>query len=381
MRMSRLRVLQVLSGLYVWVFRGTPVIVQIFFVYFGVNLLFGVTLIPNSLNLGAFTLGGAAFAGILALGFNEGAYMREIIRAGIDSVDKGQLEAARSVGMTHGLAMRRIVLPQAARVIVPPLGNEFNNMLKTTSLLFFIGVVELWGNAEIGYSQTFKPVEYFAAVALWYLLLTTIWTVIQSWIERRLAVSERDESEADTAASGCAARSRRAYRGAHDRAGRARGRRREALRPPRGAEGRLARGGEARDVCIIGPSGSGKTTFIRCVNHLEKIDGGRIEVNGQLIGYRESNGKLVEDSERSIAKQRTQVGMVFQRFNLFPHKTALENVIEAPVHVLGVPKKQAFDGGPGAAPTRRAARTSATRTRGSSRAASSSGSRSRGRSR
>ena len=121
--------------------------------------------------------------------------MREIIRAGIDSVDKGQLEAARSLGMRHGLAMRRIVLPQAARVIVPPLGNEFNNMLKTTSLLFFIGVVELWGNAEIGYSQTFKPVEYFAAVAVWYLLLTTIWTLIQSWIERRLAVSERDESE------------------------------------------------------------------------------------------------------------------------------------------------------------------------------------------
>jgi polar amino acid transport system ATP-binding protein len=96
-------------------------------------------------------------------------------------------------------------------------------------------------------------------------------------------------------------------------------------------------------VCIIGPSGSGKTTYMRCVNHLEKIDGGRIEVNGQLIGYREKNGSLIEDSERSIAKQRTQIGMVFQRFNLFPHKTALENVIEAPVHVLGTPKAQAID--------------------------------------
>ena len=94
-------------------------------------------------------------------------------------------------------------------------------------------------------------------------------------------------------------------------------------------------------ICIIGPSGSGKTTFIRCINHLEKIDGGRIEVNGHLIGYRESNGKLIEDNQRSIAKQRTQIGMVFQRFNLFPHKTALENVTEAPVQVLGVPKAQA----------------------------------------
>ena len=98
-------------------------------------------------------------------------------------------------------------------------------------------------------------------------------------------------------------------------------------------------------VCIIGPSGSGKTTFIRCINHLEKINGGRITVNGRLIGYREQSGKLVEDSERSIAKQRTQIGMVFQRFNLFPHKTALENVIEAPVHVLGVPEKQAEEDG------------------------------------
>jgi polar amino acid transport system ATP-binding protein len=96
-------------------------------------------------------------------------------------------------------------------------------------------------------------------------------------------------------------------------------------------------------VCIIGPSGSGKTTFIRCINHLEKIDSGRIEVNGQLIGYRQQNGKLVEDSERNIARQRTQIGMVFQRFNLFPHKTALENVIEAPVRVLGHSKDHAVD--------------------------------------
>ena len=97
----------------------------------------------------------------------------------------------------------------------------------------------------------------------------------------------------------------------------------------------------AETVCIIGPSGSGKTTFLRCINHLEKIDVGRIEVNGQLIGYRERNGKLIEDSEKNIARQRTQIGMVFQRFNLFPHKTALENVIEAPIHVLDEKKEQA----------------------------------------
>jgi len=192
-RMSGFWPLRLLSGLYVLVVRGTPVIVQIFFVYFGTNLLFGFTLIPNTLHLGFFDLDGAVFAGIVALAINEGAYMREIIRAGIDAIDTGQMEAARSLGMTHGLAMRRIVLPQAARVIVPPLGNEFNSMLKTTSLLAFIGVYELFQDAEVHYSNTFMPVEYFFAVACWYLLLTSVWALIQAQIERRLAVSERDE--------------------------------------------------------------------------------------------------------------------------------------------------------------------------------------------
>jgi polar amino acid transport system ATP-binding protein len=102
-------------------------------------------------------------------------------------------------------------------------------------------------------------------------------------------------------------------------------------------------------VVIIGPSGSGKTTFIRCVNHLEKIQGGRIFVNGHLIGYREagggtigrgSPGRLVEDKEKNIARQRQEIGMVFQRFNLFPHMTALENIMEAPIHVRNQPKDE-----------------------------------------
>ncbi len=98
-------------------------------------------------------------------------------------------------------------------------------------------------------------------------------------------------------------------------------------------------------VVVIGASGSGKTTFIRCINHLEKIQKGRISVNGHLIGYREVDGKLVEDRERNIAKQRQEIGMVFQRFNLFPHMTALENIIEAPIRVRGVPEKEAIETG------------------------------------
>src|SRR2546421_9657891 len=194
MRLSRIAPLRLLSGLYVLVFRGTPLIVQIFFVYFGANLLFGVTLIPRTVDFGLFQMDGAAFAGIVALGVNEGAYMREIIRAGIDAVDKGQMEAAKSLGMPYRLAMRRIVLPQATRFIVPPLGNEFNSMLKNSSVVFFIGDTELFGDAEIRYSTTFKPVEYFLAVAFWYLVLTTVWSLIQAQIERTLARDERDEA-------------------------------------------------------------------------------------------------------------------------------------------------------------------------------------------
>ncbi len=96
-------------------------------------------------------------------------------------------------------------------------------------------------------------------------------------------------------------------------------------------------------VVIIGPSGSGKTTFLRCINHLEKIQGGKIYVDGQLVGYQEIKGAIREDTERNIARMRAQIGMVFQRFNLFPHLTALENVIEAPTRVLRVPRRQAIE--------------------------------------
>ena len=103
--------------------------------------------------------------------------------------------------------------------------------------------------------------------------------------------------------------------------------------------------GRGEVMVIIGPSGSGKSTFLRTINHLEKINSGRLWVDGELVGYRERAGKLYELRDREVSKHRTEIGMVFQRFNLFPHKTALENVVEAPVHVLGVPQKQAEEEG------------------------------------
>ena len=194
MRQSKLLPLRLLSGLYVLIFRGTPLLVQIFFVYFGANLLLGVHADPEHADLGLVTPRRSRGRRHPRARDQRGrVHAGDHPRRHRRRSTEGQMEAARSLGMTYRLAMRRIVLPQAARVIVPPLGNEFNNMLKTTSLVFTIGVYEMFADAEIHYSQTFKPVEYFIAVAFWYLVLTGIWTLIQAQIERKLAASDRGD--------------------------------------------------------------------------------------------------------------------------------------------------------------------------------------------
>jgi polar amino acid transport system permease protein len=184
-KMAKFIVFRVIANLYIWFFRGTPLLVQLAFFYFGfqaAHIFKWPDLIAGPMHIPAVIV-----AGIIILGVNEGAYMAEIVRAGILAVDPGQNEAAKSLGMNYGLTMRRIVLPQAARVIIPPLGNEFNNMLKTTSLLMVLSVFELYNTFSAAQSRVFAPFELFAACAVWYLLLTTIWGVIQAWIERRLA--------------------------------------------------------------------------------------------------------------------------------------------------------------------------------------------------
>lgn len=171
---SRFSVLRSAVRLYLVVFRGVPVLVQIIFWYDG------IAEITNSfINLPA------PVAGIIALGLNEGAYMTEIIRAGLQTVDTGQREAARALGMTNPLALRRIVLPQALRAIIPPTGNQFIAMLKTTSLLFTIAVPEIFAIGTNIYSQNFKYFEILCVVSLWYLLLTGVFTLAQQAIERR----------------------------------------------------------------------------------------------------------------------------------------------------------------------------------------------------
>ncbi len=189
LRRARLLPMRLIGRAYVWFFRGTPLAVQVlaFFTLFGViGLGRQLKAIDIFTPLGFQDVYLDSFvAACLALSLNEGAYMSEIIRAGIDSIEVGQLEAARSLGMRYGLAMRRIVLPQAMRVIIPPLGNEFNNMLKSSSLATFAALYELFGTAQLEGARTFNFLEYLFIASVWYLALTTIWGFIQVAIERK----------------------------------------------------------------------------------------------------------------------------------------------------------------------------------------------------
>jgi polar amino acid transport system permease protein len=182
-RISRHWLLQAPARLFIWAMRGTPLLVQIVFIYTG--LAAANIFRFEDLNLGIVTLPGNIQAGIVALTLNEAAYMAEIIRAGIGSVDVGQTEASKSLGMTYGLYMRRIILPQAARVVVPPLGNEFNGMLKNTTLLSVIGVPELLLATQMVTSATFRVFELYLVVACYYLTLTTLWGFVQQFLERK----------------------------------------------------------------------------------------------------------------------------------------------------------------------------------------------------
>lgn len=192
MRMSSNPLLQYPVRVYVWLMRGTPLLVQIVFLY--TALAAGGIFRFEDIDLGWAILPGSIQAGIIALSLNEGAYMAEIIRAGIGAVDKGQYEAGRSLGMTYPKLMRRIVLPQAFRVIVPPIGNEFNVMLKNTTLVSVIGVQELLLSTQMVTSATFRVFELYLVVAIYFLLLTTLWGFFQSWLENRVGKSERRES-------------------------------------------------------------------------------------------------------------------------------------------------------------------------------------------
>jgi polar amino acid transport system permease protein len=188
MRLSPNPLLSGTSWVYVWAFRGTPVLVQILIwnniaaIYPSIDL--GIPFGPSFVHLNANTLITPFMAGVLGLGLNEGAYMSEIVRAGIISVDEGQHDAAHALGMTRLQTMRRIVLPQAMRVIIPPTGNETISMLKTSSLVFVVAVADLTYSAQLIYSVNYKVFQLLFVASIWYLFVTSILTIGQYYIER-----------------------------------------------------------------------------------------------------------------------------------------------------------------------------------------------------
>ncbi|MGM0929698.1 MAG: amino acid ABC transporter permease [Actinomycetota bacterium] len=187
MRLSVNPVVRGAAFAYVNFFRGTPVLVQLLF-WFNLAALYPViTLGIPGIALDANQLITPMTAAILGLGLNQGAYMSEIVRAGILSVDHGQTEAAEALGITRMQTMRRVVLPQAMRVIIPPTGNETIGMLKTTALVSVISVPELLYSAQIIYARTFETVPLLIVASLWYLLITSILTIGQYYLERRFA--------------------------------------------------------------------------------------------------------------------------------------------------------------------------------------------------
>lgn len=189
MRMSPNPVVKTVAWLYIWFFRGTPVLVQLIFwatlaqLYRFLSL--GIPFGPQFIFFDVNELIPVLVAAVLALGLNEAAYMAEIVRSGIMSVGKGQTEAAEALGMRSNKVMRRIVLPQAMRIIVPPTGNEVISMLKTTSLLAFIGVTELFTTAQNIYNFNYQMIPLLVVASMWYLVVTTILSIGQYYLERR----------------------------------------------------------------------------------------------------------------------------------------------------------------------------------------------------
>jgi polar amino acid transport system permease protein len=198
MRLSPNPLVAGMSWTYIWFFRGTPVFVQILF-WFNIAVLYPKIAVglplggPQLTHINLASHITPFIAGVLALGLNEGAYMAEIVRAGLISVDEGQTEAAHALGMTRLLTLRRVILPQAMRVIIPPTGNETISMLKTTSLVAAIAVTELLYSSQIIYYRTYQIPQLLIVASIWYLIVTTILSIGQYFLERHYARGTRTQ--------------------------------------------------------------------------------------------------------------------------------------------------------------------------------------------
>ena len=362
-RVSKSPLLSGLAWGYIWLLRSIPLIVLLL-------ILFNLGYLYENVRLGVpFTdivfgeyrmtdLLGPYAAAILGLSLNQAAFSAEMIRGGILSVDQGQLEAAAALGLPRRRQAWRIVLPQAMRAILPTAFNEIIALAKGTSMVYVLALPELFYTVQVIYRRNLAVIPLLMVATTWYLIIMVVLSAIQFYIERHFArgalrtlpptpierlrawVTGRRAvppiiAEPVPVAAATPAPLPAALDGWRPTAGRAGEIRIQGVSKSFGTVEVL------HDVsltvpsgsvtAIIGPSGSGKSTLLRSINHLEKVDAGFVTIDGDLLGYRERGDTLYELKEPEILKRRADVGMVFQTFNLFPHLTVLENVIEAPV--------------------------------------------------
>lgn len=323
-KMARNRFVRSAASTYIWFFRSVPLLVLVVFVY---NL-------PQAFPATGSLLMSPFYSGLIALVVTETAYMAEIHRGGIIAVAKGQKEAGRALGIGMFGIERLIVVPQAFRIALPTLINEYITVVKLTSLVSVISLTEILTVGQRLYAQNFLVMETLAAVAVYYVLIVTVFGKLLQGLERHLELGRRKpQTLSDSQVADLRGRLKEAppasrpsgsldgvpalrLRNIHKRYGH-----HEVLK---GIHLAVDAG---QVVSIIGPSGSGKTSLIRTINGLEGIDQGSIELFGEVIieaGDRPNSARL--------RKKITHIGMVFQSFNLFPHRTLLDNVTLAPIH-------------------------------------------------
>ncbi|MBU9487245.1 amino acid ABC transporter permease/ATP-binding protein [Burkholderia multivorans] len=363
-RLSRSRLLSASAWTFVWLFRSIPLIVLLLilnnlgYLYEHVRLGVPFTDIvwfdtPTTDLISPFA------AAVLGLTLNHAAFSAEVIRGGILSVDQGQLEAAAALGLPHGRQTARIVLPQAMRAILPTAFNDLIVLAKGTSMVYVLAMPELFYTVQVIYRRNLEVIPLLMVATVWYLIILTVLSAIQVQVERHYARGAL-RNPPPSALTFLLARAGALWRRvAARRSVPAAGASDDAVVPQLGGEVTVhrvsKRFGTQRvldDVSfvaprgsvtvIVGPSGSGKSTLLRTINHLERVDDGIIDIDGELIGYRRDGDVLHELKERDVLKRRSAVGMVFQTFNLFPHLTVLENLIEAPL-ALGTATREAAE--------------------------------------
>jgi len=357
-RVSGSPLLAAVSWGYVWLFRSIPLLVLLLllnnlgYLYSTIALEVPFTAItlfsyPTTQLIGVFT------AAVLGLTLNQAAFSAEVIRGGILSVDHGQYEAAAALGLPRARQIRRIILPQAMRSILPAAFNDVIGLAKSTSVVYVLALPELFYTVQVIYRRNLEVVPLLMVATIWYLVILTALSLAQHRIERRFA---RGQLQRERSVSRVVSRPRSTPAATPGVATR-----REHSVPVAAGQGaavsvqgvskHFAETTVLDDVrlelkagsvtVLVGPSGAGKSTLLRLINHLERADGGVITVGGQLVGYRRDGDTLYELPEAEIRRRRAEVGMVFQAFNLFPHLTVLENIIEAPIAVRGIPRAQA----------------------------------------